>query len=144
VSAGAVELSSVLNHEPAAPNLFVKARAVVIAVDNRSRVGLALLDLPPVDGRADAALQIGPVLRGTALRDALEFVKFGDFVNQIAFAEVATALNERARQSALQNIEPGTLKGRTVSFTGAVRIDGRQRGLLEIIPVTLTVEDAPR
>ena len=90
------------DHTPSAANLFVKGRAVVTSVDTRSRVGLALLDLTPADGRADGALQIGPVLRGTALRDALEFVKFGDFVNQIAFAEVATALNERARHAALR------------------------------------------
>ena len=107
-------------------------------------MGLALLDLTPVDGRPDGALQIGPVLRGTALRDSLEFVKFGDFVNQIAFAEVATALNERARLAALKTIEPGALQGRTVSFAGAVTIGGRQNGPLEILPVILTIENAPR
>ena len=144
VSAGAVELSSVLDHKPATANLFVKGRAVVTSVDNRSRVGLALLDLTPVDGRPDGALQIGPVLRGTALRDSLEFVKFGDFVNQIAFAEVATALNERARLAALKAIEPGALRGRTVSFAGAVTIGGRQNGPMEILPVILTIENAPR
>ena len=118
-----------------------------MSVDNKSRVGLALVDLTPVDGQVDAALQIGPVLRGTALRDSLDFVKFGDFVNQVAFAEVATALNERARQSALQTITPESLTGRTISFAGAVKVDDRRRRnneRLEILPVVLTIEDGPR
>jgi predicted lipoprotein len=144
VIGGAVELSSVLNNRPPTANLFVKAKAVVVSVDNKSRVGVALMDLTPADGQVDAALQIGPVLRGTALRDSLEFVKFGDFVNQVAFAEVATALNERARQSALQAITPELLIGRTISFAGAVKVDDRRHERLDVLPVVLTIEDGPR
>ena len=47
-----------------------------------------------------AAIQIGPVLRGTALRDALEFVRFTDFVNQFEFAGVANGAERPGRQAA--------------------------------------------
>ena len=79
----------------------------------------------------------GPVLKGTALRDSLEFVKFGDFVNQVAFAEVATALNERARRS--QRFSRSY--ARVADRPHDLRLPGRSRSTtvenerLEILPV---------
>ena len=50
-----------------------------------------------IDGKpTTVVLQIGPVMFGTALRDALPFISFGDFVNQIDFAEVSRAFNDKA------------------------------------------------
>ena len=77
--------------------MFVKGTATVADVDRKSRIGLARLRLPWATDAQTAAIQIGPVLRGTALRDALDFVRFTDFVNQLEFAGVANALNDRGR-----------------------------------------------
>ena len=33
-------------------------------------------------------LQIGPVIKGTSIRDSLDFLKFDDFTNQLEFARV--------------------------------------------------------
>ena len=121
-----------------APAVFVRGAGTVLQVDRRSRVGLALLDLAPLDGRADVALQIGPVLRGTALRDALPFIRFGDFANQIEYADVASALNARVLLEALNAVDSASLEGRTVSFRGAVKPGGTSAsGLPEIVPVVL-------
>ena len=46
------------------------------------------------DGKADARVQIGPAMRGTALRDSLDFVYFNDFTNQIDFAQFGKAFNQ--------------------------------------------------
>lgn len=143
VVARAVDLASILKGGPDSTSLFVRGTARVVQVDTRSRAGLAHLDLLPADGHIDAALQIGPVLRGTALRDALG-LSFGAFVNQIDFAAVATALNDRALRSALQGAAPETLSGRTVSFVGAVRTGAARGARLEILPVVLTVEERAR
>ena len=40
----------------------------------------------PVRARPTRSVQIGPAMRGTAIRDALDFVSFNDFTNQIDFA----------------------------------------------------------
>ena len=60
------------------------------------------------------------MLRGTALRDALEFVRFTDFVNQLEFAGVANALNDRVVTSVITPVNVDALAGRQVTFVGAV------------------------
>jgi predicted lipoprotein len=118
--------------------VFVKATATVADVDRKSRVGLARLRLPwAKDGQA-AAIQIGPVVRGTALRDALEFIRFTDFVNQLEFAGVANALNSRVLTDVLGRVNVETLAGREITFVGAVATS-TSGSTLEIVPVRIQV-----
>jgi len=98
---------------------------VVLDVDTSSRVGTAAIDVVPPDGRPDALLMVGPVFRGTALRDALDFVQFTDFTNQIQFAAVGTALNERALAS-LGDIDLSSVKGRHVHVLGVAWRDAQR------------------
>ena len=115
---------------------FFKGSGKVMKVDTASRAGVALVDLAPGDGKADVALQVGPVTRGTALRDALG-LGFSDFDSQIDYANVAGKLNERAVAGLASLKEPAALEGKTVSFAGAgaVNVDG----LLDLLPVTLEI-----
>jgi predicted lipoprotein len=125
----------------AARAVFVKGTAKVADVDRKSRVGLARLALPwAMDGQA--AIQIGPVIRGTALRDALDFIRFTDFVNQIEFAGVASALNDHVVTAVLQ-IAPGVVPGAEVTFVGAVPVSASTQ-TPEIVPVKLTVAGVTR
>ena len=123
---------------------LVKGEGRALAVDRRSKSGLLLLDIAPFDGRADIAIQIGPVLRGTALRDATGLVNFADFVNQIQFADVANELNRRVLDKVLARVDFATIKGKTVSFAGAFSLEGEGdppiRGL---VPILLQVEGRP-
>jgi predicted lipoprotein len=120
--------------------MLVSGTGVVISVDTRSRVGLAQIDLAPGDGQADAALQIGPVLRGTVLRDAVGFIRFEDFANQIDYARVASALNSRVLETVLRDIGTAdALRGRTIEFRGAALVGS---ATTEVIPVTLQVRPA--
>ena len=123
---------------------LVKGRGTVIAVDTRSRMGLALVDVAPYDGRADISIQIGPVLRGTALRDATGMVRFTDFVNQLQFADVANELNSRVLKTVLAPLDATKLKGRVVSFAGALAAPAgkAEPPLLELLPIRLTVEES--
>jgi len=53
-------------HEANGPvYLIVKGEGRVLSIDTRSKVGLAMVDVPPFDGKPDVSIQIGPVLRGT-------------------------------------------------------------------------------
>jgi predicted lipoprotein len=116
--------------------VFVKGTARIAEVDRRSRVGLARLQPLRATDR-QAVIQIGPVLRGTALRDALDFIRFTDFVNQLEFASVASALNERVISHVLDVLDIDALAGREVTFVGAA--PSSAASTLEIVPVRLQV-----
>ena len=68
---------------------LVKGEGAITSVDVASRHGTATLEVMIDNKPTKVILQIGPVIFGTALRDALPFIAFGDFVNQIDYAEVS-------------------------------------------------------
>ena len=117
---------------------FVKGTATVVEIDRGSRVGLARLRLAWAPRGHTVAIQIGPVVRGTALRDALDFIRFTDFVNQLEFATVANALNERVLTDVLGPANVDGLAGREVAFVGAVPAS-EAGSALQIVPVELQV-----
>ena len=118
---------------PCSSPCMVKGQARVVRVDTSSRAGIAIVD---VGGGRTAALQIGPVIRGTALRDALPFIQFSQFVNQLQFARVGNALNDRAGK-ALAGLDAEHLQGAEVAFSGAAAWTPGQPP--EVVPVTLSV-----
>jgi predicted lipoprotein len=77
---------------------------------------------------ADVQLQIGPAINGTALRDAVGFINFNQFVNQVDYADAGTALNNEVKAKVLK--DAGDLEGRTVRFTGAFTL---------LVPTAITV-----
>ncbi len=122
---------------------IVKGEGRVLSADTRSRNGLLFVDVPPFDRRADVVIQVGPVLRGTALRDATGIVRFTDFINQLQFADVANDMNGRVLQTVLAGLTPSALENRIVSFAGAATLDeAAQPPIRDLIPVRLTVEAA--
>ena len=121
---------------------LVKGEGRVTAVDTRSRVGLVLVDLPPFDQKPDISILVGPVLRGTALRDSTGLIRFTDFANQLQFADAGNAINDRVLRSVLASVDVGKLKGKRISFAGAVTADPHAMPpLRELMPVRLDVED---
>ena len=103
--------------EGAAWNFAVKGEGKVVEANLTSRARKAMLDTDG-DGTADLTLQLGPVIKGSSLRDVAPFYRFGDFRDQIEFAKLARALNDRA--SAGLAVPEGDLAGKTVSFSGTV------------------------
>ena len=77
--------------------LMVKLEGVIIAADTESRAATISVDASG-QGKTDAIVQIGPAMRGTAIRDALDFVSFNDFTNQIDFAQLRQSV-QHLRQS---------------------------------------------
>ena len=110
-----------LGRGPRGPaHLLVKGEGVVVSVDRSSRAGLLGLDVAPRDGSPDVWLQVGPILQGTALRDAVGFISFADFVNQVDYADVGNALNQRVLDSVLQDLDAASAKGTQLSFAGVL------------------------
>ncbi len=72
----------------------------IVAANTASRAATVDVDVDG-DGVADAVVQIGPVIRGTALRDGLDFISFNAFTNQIDYAQFAKSLNTLMAETTL-------------------------------------------
>jgi predicted lipoprotein len=117
---------------------FVKGVGMVSAIDRQSRVGVLRVQI--VNGGPAVAIQIGPVIRGTALRDASSFIQFSSFTNQFDYAGAANALNDYALKNVIAPVPVDALQGRVVSFVGAVSSSPRREdGAIDVVPVRLAV-----
>ncbi len=119
-------------------NFLTKFEGKVLSADTSSRVGVIKVETQTPNGAAILTVQVGPVVQGTSIRDALGFIAFNDFVNQLQFADVADELNTRALQNALNDTDPTTLVGKTVDITGAFTLDNIDD--LVVTPVFMTVQ----
>jgi predicted lipoprotein len=108
-------------------------RIVSAKLDTRARVAEVDLD---GDGSADVTVQLGPVIRGNALRDIAPFYNFDDFRDQIEFAKLGRALNDQV--SAMVTLPEGDLLGRTMSFTGVTPLKKADEAIV-ITPTSVDV-----
>jgi len=115
----------------------VKLTGKVVAADTGSRAATIDVDADG-DGKADAKVQIGPAVRGTALRDTLEFVNFNEFKNQIEWAQFGKAFNEKINTSLLASLPRDGLTGKTVTVTGAFPLPASLQ-LPLVTPAEITV-----
>jgi predicted lipoprotein len=112
---------------------MVKGTGKVSEVHTESQAGTLVLEIPGLNEKI--ALQIGPVVRGTALRDATGAAPFDQFTNQLDYADVSKEMNGRAVKAAFSDIDPSTLAGKTITFFGAFTFDPRSKGLILVTPV---------
>lgn len=114
-------------------SFIVSGAGTVMAKNTESRAGTLEV---AVDGVADpVVLQIGPVIRGNAVRDALPFVSFRDFTNQMEYADAGKGLTALAVAGFAGSVEAIAV-GDAVTFTGAISLSRAGDALL-ITPVTL-------
>ncbi|HEX2908561.1 MAG TPA: DUF2291 domain-containing protein [Phototrophicaceae bacterium] len=120
-------------------SFMIYGDAKVLTVNHESRIGLMSLDFLPEDGAPDANMAIGPVIRNRneAVRDAVGFIQFNDFVNQTEFASVGSAIKDRILSEVIAPLDLDNLAGKTVHFYGAFTLDDLSN--IEIVPVVLEV-----
>jgi len=114
----------------------VKGKGKVVSLHTESRAGTMLIAVDGPSGTVEVTLQMGPVVRGTAIRDNLPFVSFGDVTNQIQFAQVSRALNDRAVAGIHPALDALGAPGTQVEFSGAMNVSGAEDTVL-ITPITL-------
>jgi predicted lipoprotein len=134
-------------------SFMVKGEGKIAKLDTTSRTGVLLVDLNPPDGTPDITLIIGPLIKisqRAAVRDAVGFVEYGNFVNQQEFADVANAMGDRITAmvatalgaenvDAIRTLDPTSLEGKTIAFTGAFSLEKPDEVI--IVPVDLKVLD---
>ncbi|WP_237477138.1 DUF2291 family protein [Lichenibacterium dinghuense] len=94
-----------------------------------------------VDGMPDTpkvALQTGPAIMGTDLRDATGTIEFGQFTNQIDYQNAGSALNKEMKKQVLSRLDTSDLKGKTVSVVGVFQLTDPAKWL--VTPVSLEVK----
>jgi predicted lipoprotein len=120
-------------------NFAVKGKVKILRVNTESRNGLAYADVVPFDGKEDVLVQIGPVFKGTSIRDMLDFISLNSFANQVEFARLASELNARVREKVIGPIDPATMVGKIYSMTAVFTLDGTS-ALPLLTPVVLVGE----
>ena len=120
-------------------NFRVAGTGEIVSVNTESRASTVDIDLAPVDGVADVSIQIGPVIKDTAIRDSLEFISFTDFTNQLEFARLSTAFNKMVNKAVTGPLDRDHLMGRTVIFFGAFT-QLQDSDQIRITPVFLEVQ----
>jgi len=118
----------------------VTAEATVTEYDDSSRNGVIKVDFAPEDGVSDAILQVGPVIKQTAIRDTLECVSFTDAGNQMFFAELSDELNKMMRLKAIDPLDLDTITGKKIKFYGAMKISEGETDFSSIVITPVLIE----
>ncbi len=105
------------------PIFKVKGSARVVEHDDSSRNGLLILDLVTTEEEEEIPLQVGPVIRKTAIRDSVNFIKFTEVGNQIQFANLADELNNHMKEVAVEKLDLENIVGKDISFYGAFQLE---------------------
>jgi predicted lipoprotein len=96
-----------------------------------------VVDFPPYDGKDEVSIAVGPAFLGTAVRDALSFIKFAQFTNQVDYADVGIALNDKVRSDVVASRTFTSARGHTVTFLGAT--EGEDPKGIVVTPVQLSL-----
>ena len=115
---------------------LVKGAGTVTAVDQEAPTHPLTVKLDGLSGKtANVQVVTGPVIAGTALRDAVKFITFGNFTNQLDYADAATELNNKVKADVLSKVRAKELVGKKVSFAGAFSLVAP--GVVVIVPTQL-------
>ena len=114
----------------------VKGTGTVEEVNTESQAGFMTVKLDGYTGSEAVKIQIGPVYKGSSIRDCLSFIKFGDYKNQEEWAAVSQSINKVVADDVVGPADPASLKGKTISFVGAFTVSSGSTDVL-VTPVVL-------
>ena len=103
-------------------SFMVNGKAEIIGLNKESRVGTIELKLSK-DYDAKIFITIGPVIKKDSIRDAVKFIKFNDFVNQLDFAGVSRIIKTRVMNEIIGPLNLNNIVGKQISFEGAITFD---------------------
>jgi predicted lipoprotein len=114
-----------------------KVDGTVVAAETKSRAAYVDVDVNG-DAKADVRVAIGPAVRGTAIRDSLDFVDFNAFKNQIEWAQFGKSFNTHVNKMLLVKLPRDNLVGKKVQALGAYPLPSTGQ-LPQFVPATITI-----
>lgn len=118
------------------PTFLVKGTAHIVSVNTSNIPAEAVAKVGAV-AKPNVDIQLGPILTGTDVRDAMPFISFNQFQDQVTYSELATAINTKIEGTELSKIDNEKLVGKTVTFFGAFTYTPGMTPF--VTPVTLKV-----
>ncbi|WP_027630061.1 DUF2291 domain-containing protein [Ruminiclostridium cellobioparum] len=119
-------------------NYTVKGEATVKEVNTEKKSGYMEVTLEGYTGPAVIRLQVGPVFKGTSIRDSLNIIKFEEYKNQVDFAAVSQSIHKIVEEKIIKPVDLASLEGKKIEFTGCFTAD--KEDLILITPVALNVK----
>lgn len=119
-------------------SFIVKGSGTITLVKNKLRAGYLGIKIDGYTGDVDTRLQIGPVFKGSAVRDSISLISYKDYKNQIEWAQVSVAFHNLISEEILKPIDMAALEGKQVEFIGCFTANSPSR--IQITPVVLTVK----
>jgi predicted lipoprotein len=115
---------------------MVKGTGTITKVDTSVPTGPVTVEVPRTGGKPlTVTIATGPVIAGTAIRDAVGFIAFGDFTNQIEYANVANQINDKVKTEVVARAD--LKEGAKVTFHGA--FSALAGGSIFLVPTELEV-----
>lgn len=109
----------------------------IVGEEMKSRAAYVEVDVDN-DGKGDVRVAWGPAVRGTALRDALSFIDFNSFKNQIEWAQFGKSFNTYMNETALSKLPRQGLTGKTLDAYGAFPLPSSGQ-LPQFVPAKITI-----
>ena len=107
-------------------SFMVNGKAEIVSLNKKSRVGTLGIKLEK-EYDAEIYITIGPVIKKDSIRDAVKFIKFNDFVNQLDFADVSRVIKVRVLNEIIGPLNLKEITGKNINFEGAITFDRKDK-----------------
>ena len=105
---------------------MIKGTGSVISLNTASRVGtVSIALLKKYD--SEIFITLGPVIKKDSIRDAVKFIQFNDFVNQLDFADVSRIIKVRVLNEIIGPLNLKEITGKKIHFEGAITFDRKDK-----------------
>lgn len=121
-------------------NILVRFSGRVSRINASSPMGAITVDITEGGRAIPVKVAIGPVILGTSLRDAMKFITFQSFLNQVQYGDVADELNNHAIKEVTGPLRLARIRGRRIKVFGAYTYDDANPQNIAVTPVILRLE----
>lgn len=103
---------------------IVKGKGKIVSVNTDTSLGTVQVSLDGYSGPIKVLLYVGSRIPSdeTSVRDATDFISFGDFKEQTEYGKVGSEINKRILSQVLGSLDTKNMMGKTISFKGAYTI----------------------
>ena len=107
-------------------SFMIKGKAEITSLNTASRVGTLSIKLEK-QYDSEIFITLGPVIKKDSIRDAVKFIKFNDFVNQLDFADVSRIIKVRVLNEIIGPLNLKEITGKNINFEGAITFDRKDK-----------------